>query len=103
MRKSAPAPAPEVDIALDPLEGTTLTAKDFPNALTVIAMAPTRVDAARARRLHGQAGNRPRFRARHGDDGHVTFRARARFGQSQGLRWRPTSPFACWNARATKT
>lgn len=31
---------PEVDIALDPLEGTTLTAKDLPNALTVIAMAP---------------------------------------------------------------
>ena len=31
---------PEVDIALDPLEGTTLTAKDMPNALAVIAMAP---------------------------------------------------------------
>ena len=31
---------PEVDIALDPLEGTTLTAKDFPNALTIIALAP---------------------------------------------------------------
>ncbi|MDQ2089467.1 class II fructose-bisphosphatase [Marimonas arenosa] len=31
---------PEVDIALDPLEGTTLTAKDMPGALTVIAMAP---------------------------------------------------------------
>ena len=31
---------PNVDIALDPLEGTTLTAKDMPNALTVIAMAP---------------------------------------------------------------
>ena len=31
---------PAVDIALDPLEGTTLTAKDFPNALTVIAMGP---------------------------------------------------------------
>ncbi|GKY90200.1 class II fructose-bisphosphatase [Sinisalibacter aestuarii] len=31
---------PEVDIALDPLEGTTLTAKDMPNALTVIALAP---------------------------------------------------------------
>ncbi|MDU8929977.1 class II fructose-bisphosphatase [Alisedimentitalea sp. MJ-SS2] len=30
---------PEVDIALDPLEGTTLTAKDMPGALTVIAMA----------------------------------------------------------------
>ena len=31
---------PEVDIALDPLEGTTLTAKAMPNALAVIAMAP---------------------------------------------------------------
>lgn len=31
---------PAVDIALDPLEGTTLTAKDMPNALAVIAMAP---------------------------------------------------------------
>ena len=31
---------PGVDIALDPLEGTTLTAKDMPNALAVIAMAP---------------------------------------------------------------
>ena len=31
---------PGVDIALDPLEGPTLTAKDMPNALTVIAMGP---------------------------------------------------------------
>ena len=31
---------PDVDIALDPLEGTTLTAKDMPNALAVIAMGP---------------------------------------------------------------
>ena len=31
---------PEVDIALDPLEGTTLAAKDMPNALSVIAMGP---------------------------------------------------------------
>ena len=31
---------PGVDIALDPLEGTTLTAKGRPNALTVIAMGP---------------------------------------------------------------
>lgn len=29
----------KVDIALDPLEGTTLTAKAMPNALTVLAMA----------------------------------------------------------------
>ncbi|MEM1343523.1 MAG: class II fructose-bisphosphatase [Pseudomonadota bacterium] len=31
---------PEVDIALDPLEGTTLTAKAMPNALTVVALGP---------------------------------------------------------------
>ena len=30
---------PQVDIALDPLEGTTITAKGGPNALAVIAMA----------------------------------------------------------------
>ena len=30
---------PHVDIALDPLEGTTITAKHMPNALAVIAMA----------------------------------------------------------------
>ena len=31
---------PAVDIALDPLEGTTLTAKDMPNALTLISIGP---------------------------------------------------------------
>lgn len=31
---------PEIDIALDPLEGTTLTAKCMPNALSVLAIAP---------------------------------------------------------------
>jgi fructose-1,6-bisphosphatase II / sedoheptulose-1,7-bisphosphatase len=31
---------PGVDIARDPLEGTTLTAKDMPNALTVISIGP---------------------------------------------------------------
>src|SRR3954471_9050151 len=30
---------PEVDIAVDPLEGTTLTAKGMPRALAVIALA----------------------------------------------------------------
>src|SRR5687767_9874930 len=30
---------PKVDIAVDPLEGTELTAMGFPNALTVIALA----------------------------------------------------------------
>jgi len=31
--------APKIDIALDPLEGTTLTAKAWPNALAVLAIA----------------------------------------------------------------
>jgi fructose-1,6-bisphosphatase II len=31
---------PKVDIAVDPLEGTTLTAKGMPSALSVIAMSP---------------------------------------------------------------
>ncbi|GAC1435616.1 MAG: class II fructose-bisphosphatase [Solirubrobacteraceae bacterium] len=31
---------PEVDIAVDPLEGTTLTARGMPSALAVIALAP---------------------------------------------------------------
>ncbi len=31
---------PEVDIAVDPLEGTTLTAKGMPSALSVIAISP---------------------------------------------------------------
>src|SRR5213076_269786 len=35
----AEASDPEVDIALDPLEGTTITATGGPNALSVIAMA----------------------------------------------------------------
>ena len=35
----AQAGAPKIDIALDPLEGTTITAKGLPNGLAVIAMA----------------------------------------------------------------
>lgn len=33
---------PEIDIAVDPLEGTTLTAKNHPNALSVMALAERR-------------------------------------------------------------
>ncbi|WCT73441.1 class II fructose-bisphosphatase [Sphingomonas naphthae] len=36
--KASPG-SPKIDIALDPLEGTTLTAKAFPNALAVLAIA----------------------------------------------------------------
>ena len=37
---------PEVDIALDPLEGTTICATGGPNALSVIAMFPVRLPFA---------------------------------------------------------
>ena len=46
--------APSVDIALDPLEGTTLTAKAMANALAVVAFAAWRRHAACARHLHGE-------------------------------------------------
>ena len=36
---SAPGSGPKIDIALDPLEGTTITAKAGPNALAVLAIA----------------------------------------------------------------
>ena len=35
----APGKGPKIDIALDPLEGTTITAKAGPNALAVLAVA----------------------------------------------------------------
>ena len=36
---SAPGKGPKIDIALDPLEGTTITAKAGPNALAVLAIS----------------------------------------------------------------
>jgi fructose-1,6-bisphosphatase/sedoheptulose 1,7-bisphosphatase-like protein len=92
---------PEVDIALDPLEGTTLTAKDMPNALTVIAMGP------RGSMLHApdvymdKLAIGPGYPDRRGDARHVAGRAGLGAGQGQGL-LAPTSPSASWNARATR-
>ena len=51
---------PKIDIALDPLEGTTITAKGGANALAVLAMADARRLPQRARRLHGQDRGRRR-------------------------------------------
>ena len=52
---------PKVDIAVDPLEGTTLCAKNMPGAIATLAMADARHAAARARHLHGQDRDRPRL------------------------------------------
>ena len=41
---------PKIDIALDPLEGTTITAKAGPNALAVLAAASGRVEERHHRR-----------------------------------------------------
>ena len=45
---------PEIDIALDPLEGTTLTAKAMSNALAVLAIAPYVRAIARRYLGHGE-------------------------------------------------
>ena len=58
---SAQGGGPKIDIALDPLEGTTLTRQGGPNALAVLAIAEQRLPAERARHLHGEAGDRPRL------------------------------------------
>ena len=50
----------EVDIAVDPLEGTNLCATGEPNAIAVLAASEQRRLAARARRLHGEARGRAR-------------------------------------------
>jgi fructose-1,6-bisphosphatase II / sedoheptulose-1,7-bisphosphatase len=51
--------APRIDIALDPLEGTTITAKAGPNALAVLAIAERGCLLNAPRRLYGQARGRP--------------------------------------------
>lgn len=48
-------------IEADPLEGTTICAKNLPNALCVIALNSKRRPAERAWRLYGQDRHRPRL------------------------------------------
>ena len=92
---------PEVDIALDPLEGTTLTAKDMPNALTVIAMAP------RGTLLHAPDVYMEKLAIGPGYPG--TWSAWTCHRPNASRRWpppvavaRPTSPSASSNARVTR-
>ena len=54
---------PVVDIAVDPLEGTTLCARGMPSALAVVALCRAGIDVrSRSLRLHGEDGRRPRAR-----------------------------------------
>ena len=51
---------PQVDIAVDPLEGTTLAAHGMPSALAVIALSERGHDVRSGPvRLHGEDGRRP--------------------------------------------
>ena len=50
---------PACDVAVDPIDGTRLTAFGQPNALSVIALAERGLDVLpRRRRLHGEGGDR---------------------------------------------
>ena len=95
--------APEVDIAVDPLEGTTLTAKGMPSALGVIALSPrgTMFDPGPCvymMKLAGGAGDRRPARPR------PVARAR-RSGSSPSARGAAsaTSWSSCSTASATRT
>ena len=83
---SAQGSGPGIDIALDPLEGTTLTATAGPNALAVLAIAEQRLPSERARHLHGEAGGRPRLSRRHDRSRAAGRRQCPRSGQGQGRR-----------------
>ena len=75
---------PEVDVAVDPLEGTRLTANGAPNAIAVIAALRQGNDVLSGRgRLHGQDRRRP---GRCGRDRHrrSADRERAAHGRGQG-------------------
>ena len=52
---------PKVDIAVDPLEGTTLCAKNMPGAIATMAMADGGTPAQRPRRLYGEDRDRSRL------------------------------------------
>ena len=56
---------PKVDIAVDPLEGTTLCAKNMPGAIATLAMADEGTLLHAPGLLHGQDRDRPRLSQRH--------------------------------------
>ena len=84
---------PEVDIALDPLEGTTICAKAMPNALAVIASRRPGRPAQRARHLHGQDRHRSGLSGRAGRSRHGARRERPALAKAKGVR--PREITAC--------
>ncbi len=86
---------PECDVAVDPIDGTTLTAKGMTNAVVGARRLAARLDVRPVRGLlHGEAGHRPggRGRRRHPLPGR---REHPPGRQGQGQAARPTSPSCC--------
>ena len=50
---------PELDIAVDPVDGTTLTAKSLPDAVSIIGVSPRGTMFSPARGVHAEAGRAP--------------------------------------------
>jgi hypothetical protein len=90
---------PKIDIALDPLEGTTITAKACPTR-SPSSRSPSTAAAQRARRLHGQDRGRPRLSRRRRRSRQVAFRESQRLAKAKGVAPSTKSSSACSTARA---
>ena len=91
---------PEVDIALDPLEGTTICAKNLPNSLAVIAITHKGGLLERPRRLHGQDRHRSRLPGRTRRSRHAARRGDPTGCQGEGRAGRTRSRPASSTGRA---
>ena len=98
---SAQGSGPKIDIALDPLEGTTLTATGRPERAGGAGDRRERQPAQRARRLHGEAGDRPRLSRGHHRPPQVAVATMfARLPKPRASSRTRSSP-ASWTATAT--
>ena len=91
-----------VDIALDPLEGTTLTAKAMPNALAVMAMAEPGTLLNAPDTYMDKIAIGPGYQGRPDRSGCRARRQHQRPGQGQGREAPARSPRWCWTGRATR-
>ncbi len=97
---SAQGSGPKIDIALDPLEGTTITANAGPNALAVLAIAESGCLLNAPDVYMEKLADRPRLSGRHDRPSQVARRQCSRHRRREGrraardrrLRARPASP-----------
>jgi fructose-1,6-bisphosphatase II / sedoheptulose-1,7-bisphosphatase len=92
---------PAIDIALDPLEGTTLTAKAMPNALAVMAWAPKGTLLNAPDTYMDKIACGPGLPPGVIDLDKSPAENVKAAGLGQGRRAVATSPSACWTVRAT--